>query len=59
MDSTRQQTWENGASLYRICAHNMGNVIANNKGDTDNKIKYENLLRNLKKVMEKESFYYL
>jgi Fic family protein/DNA-binding XRE family transcriptional regulator len=33
-----------------------GYVIANNKGDTDNKIKYENLLRKSQKSTEKESF---
>jgi hypothetical protein len=46
--------WENGASRTEWCSYNMGNVIANNKGDTDNKIKYENLLRNLKKVRRKK-----
>jgi hypothetical protein len=60
MDSTRQQTMgKRRVSVQNLRSYNMGNVIANNKGDTDNKIKYENLLRNLKKVMEKESFYYL
>jgi hypothetical protein len=34
----------------------MGNVIANNKGDTDNKIKYENLLSEISKKYGERKF---
>jgi hypothetical protein len=45
-------------SVQNLRSYNMG-LRVNNKADIDNKIKYENLLLEISKVMEKESFYYL
>jgi hypothetical protein len=36
-------------SVQNLRSYNMGVMRANNKGDTDNKIKYENLLLEISK----------